>query len=77
LASGRPSRNVIPSTHTIHHEEASMKIPRDTYDRIEAEIASDTSPVGIDAKKTHVLILHRLQVMEERLERIEAALRSS
>lgn len=49
-------------------------IPADDYASIEREISSDTSPVGIDAKKTHVLILHRLQQMEERLARIEAAL---
>jgi hypothetical protein len=54
-----------------------MDVPQDTYRAIEAEIASDSSPVGIDAKKTHVLILHHLQVIEERLQRIEAALRSS
>ncbi|MEM1206077.1 MAG: hypothetical protein AAGN66_22800 [Acidobacteriota bacterium] len=41
---------------------------------IEDEIASDTSPVGIDAKKTHVLILHKLMEIESRLERLEARL---
>lgn len=51
-----------------------MDIPRDRYDAIEAEIASDASPVGIDAKKTHVLILHRLDELDARLRRIEAAL---
>ena len=52
-----------------------MEIPPEAYREIEAEIASDQSPVGIDAKKTHVIILHRLRVIEERLARIEAALR--
>jgi hypothetical protein len=52
------------------------EIPEDVYRKIEEEIASDTSPVGIDAKKTHVIILHRLQEMEERLSRIEEALRA-
>ena len=41
------------------------------YDEIAEAIHSDKSPVGIDAKKTHILILHKLQEMNERLERIE------
>ena len=41
------------------------------YQRIEAEIACDTSPVGIDAKKTHVLILSKLESIERRLDRLE------
>jgi hypothetical protein len=41
---------------------------------IEREIASESSPVGIDAKKTHVLILLKLEGIERRLADIEAAL---
>ena len=54
-----------------------MKIPHDAYRAIEQEIASDQSPVGIDAKKTHVIILHRLERIEARLAEIEAALSRS
>ncbi len=54
-----------------------MEIPQETYQAIENEIASDDSPVGIDAKKTHIMILHQLRVIEERLKRIEASLRLS
>jgi hypothetical protein len=53
-----------------------MEIPEGVYRAIEKEIASAESPVGIDAKKTHVMILHQLRMIEERLARIEAALRS-
>jgi len=53
-----------------------MHIPQDAYRAIEAEIASADSPVGIDAKKTHVMILHQLKQIEERLARIETALRA-
>ena len=53
-----------------------MEIPEDVYGAIEKEIASSESPVGIDAKKTHVMILHQLRVIEERLARIEETLRS-
>ncbi len=48
-------------------------IPRREYEEIERLIASDTSPVGIDAKKTHVLILHKLSEIERRLTRLEEA----
>jgi hypothetical protein len=51
-----------------------MKVPDGVYDRLAREIESDESPVGIDAKKTHVIILHMLMEMERRLERIENAL---
>ncbi len=46
-------------------------IDQDTYDRIEQLIGSADSPVGIDAKKTHVLILHKLTQIEQRLARLE------
>ena len=45
--------------------------------RIEELIASDASPVGIDAKKTHVLIIQKLLEIERRLERIESRLEPS
>lgn len=50
----------------------SFDIPQDTYREIEAMISSDDSPVGIDAKKTHILILHKLLELERRLARLEA-----
>lgn len=43
-----------------------------TYQRLEAEIASDDSPVGIDAKKTHVMILAKLESIDRRLDALEA-----
>lgn len=51
-----------------------MEIPAKEYERLAKEIESAESPVGIDAKKTHVLILHRLEEIERRLERLERAL---
>lgn len=38
---------------------------------IEALIASDSSPVGIDAKKTHIIIISKLVAIEQRLARLE------
>lgn len=49
-----------------------IEIPPSTYAELEELIGSDASPVGIDAKKTHILILHKLAQIEERLARIEA-----
>jgi len=54
-----------------------MEIPQDTYQGIENEIASDNSPVGIDAKKTHIMILHQLREIDERLKRIEDVLEAT
>lgn len=39
--------------------------------RIEELIADPDSPVGIDAKKTHILILQKLLDIEARLEALE------
>ncbi len=41
------------------------------YGEIEKLIASDDSAVGIDAKKTHVIIIQKLLQIEERLKRLE------
>ncbi len=51
-----------------------LNVPPDIFTSIEREISSETSPVGIDAKKTHIIILHKLQEIVERLRRIEAKL---
>ncbi len=48
-----------------------MEIDKETFDQIAELIHSDDSPVGIDAKKTHVLILHHLLKIERRLEALE------
>ena len=51
------------------------------YDQIAKVIHSDNSPVGIDAKKTHILILQmlretldRMEDLSQRLERVEQQL---
>ncbi len=41
------------------------------YGEIEELIASEDSPVGIDAKKTHVIISQKLPRIEERLVRLK------
>ena len=47
-------------------------IPAETYAAIEKLIGSDQSVVGIDAKKTHIIIIHKLFEIEKRLQAIEA-----
>lgn len=49
-----------------------IEISRTDYEAIEKLIASEDSPVGIDAKKTHVLILHKLMEIERRLTALES-----
>lgn len=48
-----------------------LDVPQADYDEISRLITSDDSPVGIDAKKTHILILHKLAQIERRLEQLE------
>ena len=43
----------------------------ETYKRIANEIHSDVNPVGIDVKKTHIMILDKLERIEKRLDRLE------
>ena len=53
-----------------------LKVEKQMFDTIAQEIHSNTSPVGIDAKKTHVLILEKLLQIEQRLDRIETTLKT-
>jgi len=48
-----------------------MDIDEDTYAEIAEMINSDESPVGIDAKKTHIYIIHKLNQIEKRLVSLE------
>ena len=49
----------------------SYDLSPEEYRALEGLIESDASPVGIDAKKTHILILHKLSEIERRLARLE------
>ncbi len=46
-------------------------IPEQKYKEIEDAIGSDESVVGIDAKKTHIIIIHMLRQLQEKLDRLE------
>ena len=49
-------------------------VPEDIYREIEQMIASSESVVGIDAKETHIIIIHKLLEIEKRLKALEAKL---
>lgn len=51
-----------------------MNIPEDRFEEIAREITSDDSPVGIDARKTHILIIHMLEQIQSRLDALEKRL---
>lgn len=54
--------------------EMKLDVSEEDFRSIAEVIHSDKSPVGIDAKKTHVLILQKLIEIEDRLAAIEAGL---
>ncbi len=49
-----------------------MNEPSADYVRVANEIVSESSPVGIDAKKTHIMIILKLEAIERRLAALEA-----
>ena len=49
-----------------------LEVENDKKTQIEEVIASKDSPVGIDAKKTHVIIINKLLEIEKRLDRLES-----
>lgn len=51
-----------------------MEISKKEYDEIAKEISSDESVVGIDAKKTHILILSMLNKLNRQVERFDERL---
>ncbi|HIG73217.1 MAG TPA: hypothetical protein EYQ24_01160 [Bacteroidetes bacterium] len=53
-----------------------IDVPADDYAALADALASDQSPVGIDAKKTHVVIIHLLLDLQDRLARLEQRLDS-
>ncbi len=49
-----------------------LDVDDDKKAEIEKVITSKYSPVGIDAKKTHIIIINKLVEIEKRLDRLEA-----
>ncbi len=55
----------------LNKKNMKFEIDPETYEEIAKVIHSDESPVGIDAKKTHIFILYKLIQIEKRLEALE------
>ncbi len=49
----------------------SLEVDNDEKIKIEKVITNADSPVGIDAKKTHIIIIHKLLEIEKRLAKLE------
>ena len=52
-------------------EMEDQEIPKEKFEAIRKMIASEESVVGIDAKKTHIIIIHKLMEIERRLTALE------
>jgi len=66
---------LVGHTRTARKEnKMNLEVPAADVEQIEKAIASEDSVVGIDAKKTHVLILYKLLEIERRLKRVEGRL---
>ena len=48
-----------------------LDVKDDAKKQIEDAITAPNSPVGIDAKKTHTIIINKLVEIEKRLEELE------
>ena len=48
-----------------------LRIPQKDLEEIESAIQSEESVVGIDAKKTHVIIIHMLHQIQQKLDNLE------
>ena len=48
-----------------------LEVEDDKKEKIGNIISSQDSPVGIDAKKTHIIIINKLLEIEKRLDRLE------
>ena len=57
-------------------EEDPLNMPKDALENIMETISLADSPVGIDAKYTHAIIITYLQRISERLDKLEAKMRS-
>ena len=53
-------------------EDDPLNRPKDSFETILEKIGSADSPVGIDARYTHAIIIAYLQRISERLDKLEA-----
>lgn len=65
---------MTPRTPKAPTTQEALEMSRDEAEAIADAIRSEDSPVGIDAGKTHVIIIQKLLALERRLDRIEERL---
>lgn len=53
-----------------------FKIDEKTYNEIANLIGSEASPVGIDAKKTHIIIIKALADLHAKIDKLEKEIES-
>ena len=53
-------------------EKDPLDMPKDEFENIMEKISSTDSPVGIDAKYTHAIIITYLRQISERLDKLES-----
>ena len=58
-------------TDDVKMIEMNLEVENEKKIQIEKIISSEDSPVGIDAKKTHIIIINKLVEIEKRLEKLE------
>jgi hypothetical protein len=58
----------------MNKNKMSTDIPLEEFQQIEQVISSDESVVGIDAKKTHIIIIHMLKEIQNKLDDLESRL---
>jgi hypothetical protein len=65
-----------PDQLAAEHVLRQLQVPATDYQRIAQRICLPASPVGIDAKETHIIIIHKLEQIERRLDALEQLSRS-
>lgn len=68
----QPSKS-SPRTDSAARAWVAAAVPAEVYDEIASALTNPDSPVGIDARHTHVLILHALDRIERRLDAAASA----
>ncbi len=66
-----PNSDPTPRADHRSRRRVQVNVPEERYREIVNGIANEQSPVGIDAKKTHVMILYMLEEIDKRLARVE------
>lgn len=61
----------LSRTPNFENSDMDLEVDDEKKSEIEKVISSPDSPVGIDAKKTHIIIINKLVEIEKRLEKLE------